>query len=133
MGRIKIKDMEGKEEDLRNLFQKSGCSLADYLKIEKTKKVSAIWLWMLVFAFFALACCVWNDIFTPGWQKVAILGLCLLPFVLLLLLHFNYRNWSLTTIAGLGALDIVAIALNVCSPKEVTRKFVNGVEKRLGQ
>jgi hypothetical protein len=57
MGRIKIKDMEGKEKDLQKLFQKSGCSLADFLKIEKRKKVSAIWLWMLVFAFFVLACC----------------------------------------------------------------------------
>ena len=99
----------------------------------KRKKVSAIWLWMLVFAFFALACCVWNDIFTPSWQKVAILGLCLLPFVLIFLLHFNYRNWSLTTIAGLGALVIVAIALNVYTPKEVTRILVNKAEKRLGQ
>jgi hypothetical protein len=133
MGRKKIKDMKGKEKDLRDLFQKSGYSLADLLKIEKRKKVSAFWLWMLVFAFFALACCVWNDIFTPGWQKVAILGLCLLPFILIFLLHFNYRKWSLTTIAGLGALVIVAIALNVCSPKELATKWVNAAEKRLGQ
>jgi hypothetical protein len=133
MGRIRIKNMEGKEEDLRNLLQKSGCSLTDVLKIKKRKKVSAIWLWMLVFAFFTLACCVWNDIFAPGWQKVAILGLCLLPFVLIFLVHFNYRNWSLTTIAGLGTLVIVAIALNVCTPKEITGKVVKGAEKRLGQ
>jgi hypothetical protein len=133
MGRIKIKDMEGREEDLRNLFQKSGHSMADYLKMEKRGKVSAFWLWMLVVTFFALACCVWNDIFTLSWQKVAILGLCLLPFILIFLLHFNYRNWSLNTIAGLGSLVIVVIALNVCSPKEVTRKFVNGAEKRFGQ
>ncbi len=98
MGRIKIKDMEGNEADLRKLFQKSGCSLA---------------------------CCIWNSIFSLGWQKVAILGLFLLTFIIILLVHFNFRNWHLTAITGVAVLTIVLIAMNVYSPGEIARKIGN--------
>jgi len=131
MGHVKIKDMEGDETDLRNLFQKSGCSLASYLKIDEREKISAHWLWILLCVLFAVACCVWNNVFSPGWHKVAILGLFLLSFLLVLLVHFNFRNWHLTAIAGVGTLTLVLIAMNVYPPGEVVRKISNVAEKKL--
>jgi hypothetical protein len=131
MGRIKIKDMEGEEADLLTLFKKSGCSLASYLQIDDRKKIPIAWLWITLAAFFILACCVWNSVFIPEWEKVAILGLFLLSFLLILLIHFNFRNWHLTIIVGLGALIIVSIAINLYSPGEVTGKIGNVVEKKL--
>jgi hypothetical protein len=131
MGRIKIKDMEGDEADLLTLFQKSGCSLAGYLKIDDQKKIPVTWLWITLAAFFILACCVWNSVFSPEWERVAILGLFLLSFLLILLIHFNFRNWHLTIIVGLGVLIILSIAINLYSPGEVTRKIGKVVEKKL--
>lgn len=131
MGTVKIKDMEGNEEDLRNLFQMTGCSLARYLKIDEREKVPITWLWILLFALFTVACCVWNNIFSPGWHKVAILGLFLLSFLLALLVHFNFRNWHLTAIAGIGALTLVLIATNVYPPGEVARRLSNVAEKKM--
>ena len=131
MGRIKIKDMEGDEADLRKLFQKSGCSLASYLKIEDRKKIPVEWIWISAGILFILACCVWNTVFSPGWQKVAILGLFLLTFLLILLVHFNFRSWHLTTIAGLGAIILVSIAMNVYSPAEMAKKIGTVAVKKL--
>lgn len=131
MGHVRIKDMEGDEADLRNLFRETGCSMASYLKIDDRKKISATWLWILLFVLFALACCVWNNVFGPGWNRVAIMGLFLLSFLLALLVHFNFQNWHLTAIAGVGALTLVLIAMNVYAPGEVARKIGNLAEKRI--
>ncbi|HVU94848.1 MAG TPA: hypothetical protein VHE34_06465 [Puia sp.] len=131
MGRIKIKDIEGSEADVRKLFQKSGCSLAHYLKIDDRKKIHVVWLWIFLAAFFIDASCVWTNIFSPEWQKVAVLGLFLLPSLLAVLVHFNYRNWALTTIVAFSGLILILIATDTYSPGEVARRIGHAAEKKL--
>jgi|GEM_PF-2100354 len=131
MGRLKIKDIEGDAPDVSNLFQIGRCDLASYLGAEEPpKKISNLWIWMIAGLFFILASCVWVDIFNEVWTKVAILGLFALCFLLLLMVHYNFKNWSLTVITGFAELVLILVALNVYPPQEIARRIEKTTVKK---
>jgi hypothetical protein len=123
MGHLKIKDIEGDAPDVSELFQKNGCSLAEYLGTEPRKKLSVLWIWAMAMVFFILASCLWIDVFNLTWTKVSVLGVFTLGFLITIVTHYNYKNWPLTVITGLAGLAIVLMALNVYTPQEIARKI----------
>lgn len=130
MGRLKIKDIEGDESDVSNLFQKNGCDLAKYLGAESSQlKIPNKWIGIMGFVFFVLASCIWVDIFNIIWTKISILGLFLLCSLIVLAVHYNFKNWSLTAIAGFSGLIAILMVLNVYTPQEIAKKIEDTIKR----
>jgi Zn-dependent membrane protease YugP len=105
MARLKIKEIEGDAPDVNSLFQNGGCDLASYLGMKAPQqKVPSVWIGIMAVVFFILTSCVWIDVFSLVWTKVAILGVFLLFFLILLTVHYNFKNWSLNAITGFAPL-----------------------------
>jgi hypothetical protein len=81
--------------------------------------------WVSFFAstFFLLAALIWIGVFNPTWNKVAILGLFSLYYLIVLVFHFYFQKWALTSIVIIGGLSLILLALNVYSPQEIARKL----------
>jgi hypothetical protein len=130
MGRLKIKDIEGDESDVSNFFQKNGCDLAKYLGAESPQlKIPNKWIGIMTCIFFVLAACIWVDIFNMIWTKIAVLGLFLLCSLIVLAVHYNFKNWSLTAIAGLSGLIAILMVLNVYTPQEIAKKIEDTIKR----
>ena len=66
MAKIKIRDIEGDADEIKNLFKDLGCDLNSYISTTPIKtKVPTYWLFILGAAFFVLTCIIWCDLFNP--------------------------------------------------------------------
>jgi len=124
MGKLKVKDVVGDPNDIRLLFKEGGCDLACYLGTEAArKKVSAWWILLLTCALFILSCCIWTDAFNAVWHKIAILAVFFVSFLILLIVHSNYRSKTITAIVTIAFISNISIILKVYSPQEVAKKI----------
>jgi hypothetical protein len=133
MGKIKIKDIEGDAQDIKALLKDLNCDMATYLGATvPPKRIPLLWLYLSVPLFIILATSEWIGVFNPILSKVSIIGLFFLYSCIVLIFHYNFKNWSLTTIAGIAGLIIILLALNVYTPQEVAKKIeshaINSVE-----
>ena len=56
MAKIKVKDLEGDAEEIKNLLKDFGCDLNTYINTQPiTKKIPDFWLYILVPIFFILS------------------------------------------------------------------------------
>lgn len=126
MAKIKIRDIEGDAEEIKNLLKDFGCDLNSYISATPIKKkIENIWLFVLGGAFFVLACLVWCDIFNPTWTKVSILGLFLLLGIISFIVHHNHDKWTFTAIPIVTGLCLILISLNVYTPQELAKRLEN--------
>lgn len=124
MAQIKIKDIEGDAQDVKNILQELNCDLSAYLGAPAApKNIPVFWIWIIIPVFFILASCLWIGLFNPAWSKVSILGLFSLCGSISLIIHYNFKNWSLTAIVGFAGLILILLALNVYTPQELAKKI----------
>ena len=124
MARIKIKDIEGDAQDVKNILQDLNCDLSTYLGAPTAPKmIPAFWIWIIVPVFFILASCLWIGLFNPAWSKISILGVFTLFGSILVIVHYNFKNWSLTAIVGFAGLILILLALNAYTPQELAKKI----------
>lgn len=134
MARIKIKEIEGEAQDIQKLFQEQECDLSSYIGVgRKCPKISVFWIWGLVLAFYVLACCIWTNVFINYWSKVAIIGAFMLFFLLIGIIQYNFKNWTLTFITGIAGLAIILVSLGVYSPQEIAKKIEQATTKKLDE
>lgn len=124
MPKIKIRDIEGDVDEIKNLFKDLGCDLNSYIRTTPIKtKIPAYWLFILGAVFFILTCIIWCDIFSPSWTKVSILGLFLLLGTISLIVHYNHEKWSITAFPIVTGLCLILVCLNVYTPEELVKRL----------
>lgn len=132
MAKIKVKELEGEAEEIKNLLMHFGCDLNTYINTQPiTKKIPDFWLYILVPVFFILTCLLWIGVFDSVWSKVVTLFLFLILGCTSLIVQFNHKNWVITAIAFFTGLCLIAIGLNVYTPKEITKKIEEETINRL--
>jgi hypothetical protein len=133
MGTVKIKDIEGEARDIQQLFHDEGCDLSSYIGVDRTsRRISNLWIFGAAFVFFILSCCIWTDIIPGAWNKVAILGDFLLGFLVVALVHYNFKNWVITVIAIAAGLAIISVALGAITPQDAVRDIQQITTKEMG-
>ena len=126
MAKIKIRDIEGDADEIKNLFKDLGCDLNSYINTTAIKtKVPTYWLFILGAAFFVLTCIIWCDLFNSSWTKVSILGLFLLLGLISFIVHHNHDKWSITSIPIVTGLCLILVCLNVYTPQELAKRLEN--------
>ncbi len=132
MAKIKVKDLEGDAEEIKNLLKDFGCDLNTYINTQPiTKKIPDFWLYILVPIFFILSCLLWVDVFNSTCAKIATLFLFLNLGFIVLIVHYNYNKTPISVITFLIGLCLSLISLNVYTPKEITKKIEEETVKRL--
>lgn len=122
-GKIKVKDIEGDSEQIKNLFKDSGFDLNSYLNVRPLLKIHIAYVIISSVLFFSLTCLIWINVFNADWTKIATLGSILLLGVTLILVHYKYAMPSITWISfGIG-LCLILLALNVYTPKELMKRL----------
>jgi uncharacterized membrane protein HdeD (DUF308 family) len=124
MAKIKIRDIEGDADEIKNLFKDLGCDLNSYISTTPIKsKIPTYWIFILGASFFILTCIIWCDLFSPSWTKVSILGLFLLLGLISYIVHNNHDKWSITSIPIVTGLCLILVCLNVYTPQELAKKL----------
>lgn len=130
--RIKIKDIEGDSEDIRDLFLSNNCNLAEYLEIPNHISFNLRWLIGCVCLYIVVLCILWN---IPSDYIICYKILMLLSIALavlsVVLVHAKYKNYALSFIAIIGVLILYLIAANIYTPEEVAKKIERHVDGRL--
>jgi peptidoglycan/LPS O-acetylase OafA/YrhL len=131
MAKIKIRDIEGDADEIKNLFKDLGCDLNSYISTTPIKtKIPTYWLFILAGAFFILTCIIWCDLFNPTWTKVSILGLFLLLGLISFIIHNNHDKWAITAIPIVTGLCLILVCLNIYTPQELAKRLENkAIEK----
>lgn len=130
--KIKIKELEGDADEIKNLLKDFGCDLNTYINTQPiTKKIPDFWIYFIVPIFFILTCLLWIGVFNSVWSKVVTLLLFLILGFTSLIVQFNHKNWAITTIAFLTGFCLILIGLNVYTPKEITKKIEEETISRL--
>jgi hypothetical protein len=126
MAKIKIRDIEGDADEIKNLFKDLGCDLNSYISTTPIKtKIPTYWLFILGAAFFILTCIIWCDLFNPSWTKVSILALFLLLGLISFIVHHNHDKWAITAIPLVTGLCLILVCLNVYTPQELAKRLEN--------
>lgn len=124
MGKIKIKDIEGDQEDIQALFREGDCNLSSYIGAEAfRKKVPDKWTFLITTILFVLSCSVWTDAFNPVWTKVAQMAILFLGVFMVWIVHSNYRSPTLTMIVIFALSINFLLILNVYSPQEIAKRI----------
>lgn len=132
MAKLKIRDIEGDADEIKNLFKDLGCDLNSYINTRPTKSIIPnYWLYILVPVFFALTCLVWCDIFNPTWTKVSVLGVFLMLGLITIIVHHNHEKWSITGIQFFAGLSLILLSLNVYTPQELAKRIENKTIKKV--
>ncbi|MGV8992788.1 MAG: hypothetical protein ACOH1O_01715 [Flavobacterium sp.] len=132
MALIKVKDLEGDAEEIKDLLIHFGCDLNTYINTQPiTKKIPEFWIYILVPVFFMLNCLLWIGVFDSIWSKVVTLLLFLILGVSSLIVQFNHKNWPITGIAFITGFCLILIGLNVYTPIEITKKIEEETIKRI--
>jgi hypothetical protein len=130
---IRIRDIEGDAAQITNLCNNLGFDLNAYLNIKPTKPKISIWILGIVILLFIVTCCIlWIIPINPALYKVLLIVTALFIGAIVFILHHNYDNWGLTGISLLTTVAIMAIALNIYTPKQVLQKTEDQVVKKLG-
>ena len=120
MAKLRVRDIEGDADEIKNLFKDLGCDLNTYINTKPTvSKIPSFWLYVSVPLFFVLSCLLWIGIFDATWSKVITLFLFLILGITSIIVHFNHNNWSITSISFFTGLYLILICLNVYTPSEI--------------
>lgn len=125
-GKIKIRDIEGSQEEVIGFFEKSGLDIGDYLNSAKAIKVPFYSIVCSSVAFLLFACIA--SFTEEGLQTVFIILSLAAAFTNIGLIYMSWKNKTLTGIIALGEAMIFAIALHVYTPKEVVDKVEHNIE-----
>ena len=130
--KIKIKDLEGDADEIKNLLKDFGCDLNTYINTQPiTKKIPDFWLYILIPLFLIVSCLIWVDVLNSTWTKVITLFLFLNLGFIVLIVHYNYNKTAISIITFLIGLCLSLICLNVYTPKEITKKIEEEAISRL--
>lgn len=132
MAKIKIRDIEGDADEIKNLFKDLGCDLNSYISTTPIKnKIPHYWLFILGAVFFILSCLIWCDIFNSSITKIATLGLFLLLGLISVIVHYNHDKWTITAIPVVTGICLILICLNVYTPTEIAKKLEKEATEKL--
>jgi hypothetical protein len=132
MGKIKIGDIEGEAEDIKNLFLDLGCDLSTYINAKPvTKQIPSYWLYILIPTFIVLNCVLYTNILNYICTKITVIFLFAILSFIVYIIHFNHNKNVITGISFFGGLILILISLNIYTPKEITKKLEEEAVSRL--
>ena len=132
MAKLRVRDIEGDADEIKNLFKDLGCDLNTYINTKPTvSKIPTFWLYVSVPLFFVLSCLLWIGIFDATWTKVITLFLFLILGITSIIVHFNHNNCSITSISFFTGLCLILICLNVYTPSEISKKIEKEAVSRI--
>ena len=132
MGKIKIGDIEGEADDIKNLFLDLECDLSAYINAKPiTDKIPKYWLYILTPIFFISTCLLAVGLLDNNWSKVVTLLLFLILGFISLIIQHNYKDWRITTIAFLTGFCLILIGLNIYTPEQISKKIEEEAVKRI--
>lgn len=126
--KIKVREIEGTQEEVLGFFEKSGIDACDYLNSAKKIKVP---LYTIIAAsvsfivFSILAGIVANQ----DWLMVFTILAIATAFTNAGLIYMCWKNKTLTGIIAFGEILILALALHIYTPKEAIKKIEDKIEK----
>lgn len=124
MGRIKLKDIEGSNEDVVKFFNESGLDIGDYINSARKIKIP-LWSIILTSVLFFVTICV-IAVLNSEYEKlraILILFSIALAFLNLCIVYMAWKNKTITGIIALAEIILFSISLNIYTPKEVVKKI----------
>ncbi|WP_333615552.1 hypothetical protein [Bacteroides pyogenes] len=126
--KIKIKDIEGTQDEVLGFFKNSGLDIGDYLNSAKSIKIPLCTI-ICASIVFLLSICIASCIDNGKAQTVLTIIALAAAFTNLGFIYMAWKNKTLTGIIALGETFIFAIALHVYTPKDVVHKVEDKIEK----
>lgn len=124
MGKIKVRDIEGSNEDVVRFFNESGLDIGDYINSARKIKIP-LWSIISTSALFFVTICI-ITILGSGYEKlrnILILFSIALAFLNLCIVYMAWKNKTIAGIIALAEIILFSISLNIYSPKEVVKKI----------
>lgn len=123
MGKIKVRDIEGSNEDVVRFFNESGLDIADYINSARKIKIP-LWSIISTSALFFVTICI-IAILDSEYEKlrnILILFSIALAFLNLCIVYMAWKNKTIAGIIALAEIILFSISLNIYTPKEVVKK-----------
>ena len=135
MAKIKIKDIEGDDKALTDLFASSDCSLAEYLNVKPVKEYPLTALIIVISLFSVCSCLLFIGLFESqsAIERVFIILEFLLLGFSILSVHLYWKNTGATIITTIVSLCIMAVSLGIWTPEEAFEKMENQVEQQINK
>lgn len=124
MGKIKLKDIEGSNEDVVKFINESGLDIGDYLNSARKIKIP-FWSIILTSVLFFVTICI-IAVLNREYEKfriILILFSIALAFINLCIVYMAWKNKTITGIIALAEIILFSISLNIYTPKEVVKKI----------
>lgn len=126
--KIKIRDIEGTQDEVLGFFEKSGLDIGDYLNSAKTIKVS-FWYVVIASLLFIIFSCIASYIDAPKIKTIFTILSLAFAFANIGFIYMSWKCKTLTGIIALGEMFIFAIALHIYTPKDVVSKIEDSINK----
>lgn len=117
---MKLKDIEGTPEEIRDLFKNNGMKISEYLL------APVDWWWLVLPIFGGVACValiVLGQIIYPEFGSKCLLGSFVIGLVFLvwmaIVVQIKYSSPTSSAIAGIGGLLILLVAAGVIPIAEI--------------
>lgn len=126
--KIKLKDIEGTQEEVLGFFERSGLDIGDYLNSAKIIKVS-FWYVVCASVLFIIFSCIASCIDNAHIRTIFIILSLACAFANIGFIYMSWKNKTLTGIIALGEMFIFAISLHIYTPKDVVNKIEDRISK----
>jgi hypothetical protein len=125
---VKIANIEGTTDEIKNFFQDNGLKAADFFETPDSP-IRTIWLILPAICVFAtLAILTLASTLPPHYQKFAFVAACFFSIWWSAVLQLRFKNaWATGIVAG-GCLLLALVALGVVTPVQMLEE-VKAIKK----
>ena len=123
---MRIGEIEGTPEEIKNLVDNQGLDIGKYLKATPNitnKKYHNIGLFISIAIFLLLNICVWTINVSNTCEKISIVVLLALICYITILIHQRHENFMISGLVILFSIVIMSVCLNFITPKDALQKI----------
>ncbi|TRZ42168.1 hypothetical protein [Robertkochia solimangrovi] len=123
---MRIGDIEGTPEEIKDLVDNQGLDIGKYLKATPSisnKRNHNIGLFISIAIFLILNICVWTINFSDTYEKIAIVILLALICFITILIHQRHENFMISGLVILFSIVIMSVCLDFITPKDALEKI----------
>ena len=122
-GQMKIGNLEGDPEEIRNFIENNGLNINDFLDLPK-KRPALFWFIIPGFLFFVVL--FWLTLFSPtsdALRNLLFLIGCLAGIWQAVNVQIRFQNPWAATFIGVGIPLVMLVAIGVLSPAELVNEL----------
>lgn len=119
--KLKIGEIEGSADAIRELIKDNDVDLADLMNAKKKVHVPLVWFIFFVVLFFVLSVAI---LLIPSgtWKLIVAMADIIIGAVILCMIYVEWKSKMLVCIAALGEVILFALSLGIYTPKDVVKK-----------